>query len=202
MRKTVLLLTLVLTLSFTLSGSAVAAPTVLVDGRQLFFEVPPVIEQGRVMVPIRGIAEALGADVGWESSTKTLELSQGDTTIKLQIGNTQALKNNQRLMLDTVPRIVQNRTLVPLRFISEAFGASVSWDGAAQEVSISRVSGEKPEDSLERQIFELTNSARAEYGLEPFKWDRRLAEVARQHSQDMRDQGFFSHNSPDGDTPL
>lgn len=87
-------------------------------------------------------------------------------------------------------------------FISEAFGASVSWDGAAQEVRISRVSGEKPEEDLERQIFELTNSARAEHGLEPFKWDSRLAEVARQHSQDMRDQGFFSHNSPDGDTPF
>ncbi|NPV92868.1 MAG: hypothetical protein HPY50_19040 [Firmicutes bacterium] len=202
MRKSLTLLVMVLTVFLPLPGSAAAAPVVLVDGQRLLFDVPLVIEQGRVMVPLRGIADALGAKVGWEASTRTIELVQGNTSLRLQIGNLLAMKNDRRLQLDAAPQIINNRTLVPLRFISEAFGASVAWNGATRTVSINRVPDEEPVDSLEKQVFDLANAARAEHGLPPFKWDSRLAEVARQHSRDMRDQGFFSHNSPDGSPPF
>lgn len=203
MRKITVTSLLVLALLLMPLGSTQAVPTVLFEGRPLSFDVPPFIEQGRTLVPLRGISEALGAEVAWDDDTRTVLVVYQTTTIKLQIANPQALKNSQRISLDVAPRIVQGRTMVPLRFVSEAFGASVAWNPNTRSVSIDMpTSDENPSENLEREIFELANSARIERGLKPFKWDERLADVARQHSRDMRDRGFFSHENPDGETPF
>ena len=94
------------------------------------------MKDSRTLVPLRAIAEALGATVGFEDTSKTVTLTRGATTVQLQIGNPKASVNGQPVTLD-VPGIIMNgRTLVPVRFISEAFGAPVNWDDFSRTVSI------------------------------------------------------------------
>lgn len=112
-------------------------PTVYLNGQQLSFDVPPVIYEGRTLVPLRAIFETLGAAVEWDQDTSTVTAERGDTSIKLQIGNAIAYKNGIGFKLDVPGQLVQNRTMVPLRFVSEALGCSVSWNQATYKVEIS-----------------------------------------------------------------
>lgn len=134
---------LVLALAVLILGAlpASAAPRVLLDGAQLSFDVPPVIEQGRTLVPMRAIFEALGAEVGWDGTTRTVTAARGQTTVRLTIGVKTAHKNGAPVTLDAPAKVVNGRTLVPLRFVSEALGCSVQWDAKTQTVTITSASG-------------------------------------------------------------
>ncbi len=109
---------------------------VVLDGQMLQFDVPPVIENDRTLVPLRVIFEALGADVEWNGETQTVTAKRSDTEIKLIIGG-EAYVNGQAVELDVPAKIIEDRTLVPLRFVSEALGCQVDWDGVTRTVSIS-----------------------------------------------------------------
>lgn len=125
------------------------AVKVQLDGRELTLDVPPVIENGRTLVPLRDIAEALGAAVNWEEKTRTVTIKKESTVIKLTIGSNTALKNTERITLDAPAKITGSRTMVPLRFVSEALGVKVQWDPAARLVSLNRpATGEKPGQEL------------------------------------------------------
>jgi len=126
-----------LSLSLPAAAADASAVKVFVDGRQLTFDVPPMIENGRTLVPMRAIFEALGAEVYWDEPEQTVSAFKGDTGIAIQIGNLYANVNNSAIALDVPPKIVNGRTLVPLRFVSEALGCSVNWNGAARTVIIS-----------------------------------------------------------------
>jgi len=135
MRKTLILLcTLLMCLGFTVPS--LAAPTVILDNQRLSFDVPPTIENGRTLVPLRAIFEALGADVEWDGQTRTVTAAKDNIQIKLQIGSTTAYKNDSPVQLDVPAKIINNRTLVPLRFVSEALGAKVDWYGPTQTITI------------------------------------------------------------------
>ncbi|MGC8943760.1 MAG: copper amine oxidase N-terminal domain-containing protein, partial [Caldisericia bacterium] len=103
-------------------------------------EAAPFIKDGRTMVPLRFIAEAFGAQVEWIPETKginiSLELKSAVHTIGLQVGNPTAIVDGQVVTLDVAPVIVNGRTFVPLRFVAEAFGASVDWNSLYQVVTI------------------------------------------------------------------
>jgi len=110
--------------------------SVLLNGEALEFDVPPVTQQGRTLVPLRTIFESLGATVEWDAASSTVKASKGGTTIELPVGRDWAIKNGTRVSLD-VPAVVKDgRTLVPLRFVSEALGTRVDWDGQTRTVSI------------------------------------------------------------------
>lgn len=109
---------------------------VYLDGRQLAFDVEPVIDSGRTLVPLRAIFEAMGARVDWQPSTRTVTAIRGNTTVVMKIGSTQPTVNGKIVNLDVPAKIVKNRTLVPLRFVGEAFGGKVEWDAAARTVRI------------------------------------------------------------------
>jgi len=113
------------------------AISVFVDGSPLTMDVAPLIEQGRTLVPLRAIFEALGATVDWNEATRTVTGKKGATTIKLVVGLESAYVNDKPVTLDVPGRIINGRTLVPLRFVSESLGAGVAWDGAARRVTIS-----------------------------------------------------------------
>lgn len=100
---------------------------VLVNGKELVFDQPPVIEDGRTLVPIRTIFENLGADVMWNDATKTVVAKKDDNTISLTIGSKIMSRGEKRTELDVVAKVINGRTLVPLRAVSEAFDMSVSW---------------------------------------------------------------------------
>lgn len=109
---------------------------VLVDNQEIYFDVPPAIENGRALVPLRAIGEALGALVTWEERSKTVIMAKGNITIKLIIGNNIAYKNTEKVILDAPAKIIRDRTIVPLRFVSEALGAKVRWDSASRLINI------------------------------------------------------------------
>ncbi|MBE3596991.1 MAG: copper amine oxidase N-terminal domain-containing protein [Hydrogenibacillus sp.] len=109
---------------------------VYVNGQPLTFEVAPKIENGRTLAPIRAIAEALGLTVDWNEKTREVTLSNGDKTVTLQIGEPKANVDGQTVTLDVPPTVEQGRTLVPLRFISEALGADVEWVPEGQVVAV------------------------------------------------------------------
>lgn len=129
---------------FCWSPSVTAAPTVILDGRQLSFDVPPAIDNGRTLVPLRSIFEAMGATVTWDQTTYSATAVKGDTTVILRIGSTTPTINGQMKQLDVPAKIVNGRTLAPLRFVGEAFGGSVQWDGANQIISMISSIGTKP----------------------------------------------------------
>jgi len=109
---------------------------VLVDGLPVSFDVKPVLQNGRTLVPFRAIAEALNVAVAWDGATRTVTASGGQTTVRLQIGNSTAYHNDAPVVLDVPPVIAGGRTLIPVRFFSEAFGCKVDWDAAARAVKI------------------------------------------------------------------
>jgi len=134
--KRLLIVAVLLLMVFAMSGSALAAPTVYLDNQQLTFEVQPVIEDGRTLVPLRAIFEAMGATVNWDSNTQTATAQKGTTSVILPIGSLNPTINGQVQQLDVPGKIVNGRTLAPLRFVGEAFGGSVGWNPTTQVVTI------------------------------------------------------------------
>jgi Copper amine oxidase N-terminal domain/WXXGXW repeat (2 copies) len=108
--------------------AADAQAQITVNGSAVDVSPAPIIQAGRVFVPLRGVFEQLGASVVY--SNGTINATGNGRDISLQIGSTQATVNGQPQVIDVAPFIVGESTYVPLRFISEALGDSVSWDDA------------------------------------------------------------------------
>lgn len=85
------------------------------------------LKEGRSLVPFRAIGEALMAQVEWDESARKVTLTLGDKAVQLVIGDSTAYVNGNARTLDVPAMLVENRTMVPLRFISESLGASVQW---------------------------------------------------------------------------
>ncbi len=109
---------------------------VTIDNVLQSYDVMPVIENGRTLVPMRGIFEALGAEIAWDDSTKTVTGKKGDISVSLQIGNNVAKINGEDKTLDVAATIINSRTMVPVRFISEALGCKVEWIADTKTVVI------------------------------------------------------------------
>lgn len=127
---------LVLLFNFSIVFAENSKITVMLDQKEISFDQPPVIDSGRTLVPLRAIFEAFGASVLWNEPTKTVTASKGDIKIILQIGNTKASVNEYPVELDVPAKILNGRTLVPVRFISESLGTNVNWDGSTRTVKI------------------------------------------------------------------
>jgi len=105
-----------------------SSPSIYVNGRLVETETAPIITAGRVMVPLRGVFQAFGAVVIWNSDTKTVICSIGEKRVALRSGSREALVNGKAYRIDAPPVLKNGRVLVPLRFISEALAADVHWD--------------------------------------------------------------------------
>jgi hypothetical protein len=109
---------------------------IFIDGLLLATDVAPVIENGRVLVPFRVIGEALNVNVDWDNLAKTVNASQEGITVSLKIGSKTAYLNQNPVLLDVSPQIIEGRTLIPLRFFGEAFNCQVGWDNNLKEARI------------------------------------------------------------------
>lgn len=92
-------------------------------------DAAPLSRGGRMMLPIRFVAEAFGAAVGWNGDTATATVAAGDTVITVQIGAGQMRVNGNAVPLDTAAFIEGGRTYLPVRAVADALGAAVAWDG-------------------------------------------------------------------------
>jgi hypothetical protein len=136
MKKQTLIVSLVMLFLLFSTGVTKASPIVLLDGQQLSFEVSPTIENGTTLVPMRAMFEPLGATVQWDDYTQTVTADKVGTTIKITLGQAIAYKNGSPVTLQVPAKIIDNRTMVPLRFVSEALGAQVNWDSVTQTITI------------------------------------------------------------------
>lgn len=107
-----------------------------IDKKELAFDVLPIIQNGRTLVPMRAIFEALGADVEWNEETQSITAKGNDITVQMQIGNNILTKNGQNIQMDVSPQIIDGRTMVPVRAVSDSFNVTVDWDGYTQTVSL------------------------------------------------------------------
>jgi len=109
-----------------------------IEGKILGFDVEPIIESDRTLVPLRFIFETLGADVDWEDSTRTAIVQNDEATILFSIDNTTASVNSVTKTMDVPARLVNDKTMVPLRFLSEELGFNVVWDEVTRTATISK----------------------------------------------------------------
>jgi hypothetical protein len=112
---------------------------VVVNGEELYFDVGAYIDaNSRVMTPLRGIAESLGAGVQWDSASGTVRISKEGRLIIFQVGSQVVTVNGDAMEMDTTPVITGGRTMIPARYTGEFLGAEVQWNEALQTVFINR----------------------------------------------------------------
>lgn len=133
----ILCLALVLTAVPVLSAAGNSAPAVFLDGKQLVFEVDPQIIDGSTLVPLRKIFESLGAKVEWEQESKTVTAIKGTSVIVYTVGHDYYTKDGKAATIPVAGQVVDGSTLVPLRFVGEALGATVGWEGSSRTITIS-----------------------------------------------------------------
>lgn len=161
MKKKIITLLLVMVLTFGLTSIAAAADEVKLqfNGKTLPVEVPPVIKSGSTLVPVRAISESLGADVIWDAKTRTVTIVKNSDTIMLTINASDVTKNGKAFNKLEVPaQIINGKTMVPVRFVSEAMGAEVDWDGANRTVKVTfteKKAGMTPEELLEKSTVAM-----------------------------------------------
>ncbi len=257
MKKSVLMLSCAL-LFGSVTANAAKDINVSLNGNQLTFDSQPIIKNDRTFVPMRKIFEDFGMEVEWDDDTKTVCAKGNDSEISLSVGSNEMWVDGKCITLDAVPFVQNDRTLVPLRAISEALKCNVKWDADNFAVIIIGGINAKPsalptavptatptqapsaeptavptqeptatpaqtpsaeptaellatpspttapagERAMEQEVLKLVNQARAENGLNPLSWADDLADIARAHSADMIERGFFSHTNPDGQSPF
>ncbi|MBE3595901.1 MAG: phosphate/phosphite/phosphonate ABC transporter substrate-binding protein [Hydrogenibacillus sp.] len=122
------------------SGTAGAAPlTLIVNGNDVTVDSAPYLKDGRTMVPIKFVSDALGYKIEWLGASKEVKITKGNQTLWLKIGSKTMYADAQKkraVALDTAPEIKDGRTMVPARAITEAFGGTVSWEPTAKVASI------------------------------------------------------------------
>ncbi len=119
-------------------GSSVINVTVNKESVNFAETARPVMLSGRVMVPLRGVVERLGGNVLYDAKSKVVTGAHEGTSnqFRLRVGKPEALLNGKQMDLDAPPRVIAGVTYVPLRFVSEAMGAEVTWDKTRNTVVI------------------------------------------------------------------
>ena len=135
-------------LSITLQ---IGNPIMTVNGQEKEIDpgmgTAPVVINDRTLLPVRAVVEEFGGTASWNESAQEVTLEYGSDTIRLTIGSDAAYLNGESYTLDTAPTIINDRTMLSIRFIAESFGFSVGWNDAEQIVTISGSDGAGAADS-------------------------------------------------------
>ena len=112
--------------------------SIILDDMKIKSDVNPALVNGRTLVPVRLIAENLGATVEWEEKTSTVTITRDEVVIKLRLGEKKMFKNGQEISLDVAAQAVDGRTMLPVRAVGEALSCKINWDGNINAVSIEK----------------------------------------------------------------
>lgn len=134
--KKILTLALVVLMLSMMCVAVSAAPAVTVDGTQVEFDAVPYVENGKVFIPFRKVAEALGISVQWDEETRTVIAMNTETAILIQIDNTFAFVNSNPVTMDAPAIIKEDRTYVSFDFLSANLGVAMAWDEATETVTV------------------------------------------------------------------
>lgn len=122
--------------SCSMQTAAAASVSVTLNGKQLAFDTAPYIENGRVLVPMRGVLESLGYSVHWKEHTQTVVAMKNGMELSLPLNSKSITVNDKQVSIDVPAQLHGSRTFVPLRFLAEYSGADVQWDAASSTVVI------------------------------------------------------------------
>lgn len=137
MRNTRSLTIIMIIILILLSSVSFAEPIMInLDGSQLSMPIDPILHDGRTLVPLRPMFEALGARVDWDNDTRTVTATLDDKIIILQINNKIATVNGNEIELDVAGKLINGSTFIPVRFIAESLGAKVDWNPNSKTVII------------------------------------------------------------------
>jgi len=119
----------------------IGKPYFTVNGKEEPLDTAPIVKDGRTILPIRAMVEALGGTVDWDATEKKVRINLKETTIELWIDNPKAKVNGVEKWIDdsnhdVKPLIINNRIMIPLMFVSENLGCSVDWDAATKTITI------------------------------------------------------------------
>jgi len=117
----------------TIAQSSIA---ITLNGASIPNDVPPTIIDGRTVVPVRAVTEALGANVDWDGATRSVTITRGANIIVMTIDSNSATVDTRATTLDVAPILINDTTMLPIRFIAESFNLDVDWDEADRTVII------------------------------------------------------------------
>ncbi len=130
---------------------------VFVDGQKLSFDQKPVVQNGRTLVPMRAIFEALGSEIEWNQAEKKVTAFWGINRLELSIGSCEiSMGDGSVVTIDVPAQVMNGRTLVPLRAVSQCMGAEVLWDGSAKTININRPAAYNRFYQNSEYLFEYT----------------------------------------------
>ena len=122
------------------------AVKVTVDGQLVDFRgAPPQMQGSRILVPVRGVFEKLGARLSWNPRSLTVTATRGDSTTVVTVGKADATIDGQIANVGTTPILAEGRVMVPLRFLAQALGATVEWMAADRTVVIQTKEAPSPD---------------------------------------------------------
>ena len=162
--------------------------SITVDGEALETDTPAQIIEGRTMVPLRAIFEALGANVEWDGSSKSIRAQKDDVSINMQIDNKTFKVGSEEKEIDVPPLIIEGRTMVPARAVAESLNCEVEWDSVNKSVIITT-----KEDVTTREITtEITTEETTETTTE---------EVTEETSEIVTDEWWIEYFMARDDKP-
>ena len=142
----------------------------LLDEETLSLDVFPEVKNERTMVPIRAVAEALGADVEWGQDTQQIVMTRAGVTVTTTLNSTIATIDDKTVEMDVAPYANNGRTLIPVRYMAEFFGQKVDWDGRMRQVLITEDKSMTEGSNLE--AWALAMGASLNYSNNP--WEAHL----------------------------
>ncbi len=135
-RKTIIATVVLATVAAGLSSLSSPA-SLRIDGQRMISDVPPVTTaKGEAFVPLRIVAETLGADTDYDPKTGTIEMVRANDTLRMRVGDKVATLNGNRMTLKHAPFAVRGRTMVALGVVARAFGTKVRYDGAHAKIDV------------------------------------------------------------------
>lgn len=169
-------------------GGTALADTIIIDGKTL--DVEPVNVDGRLLVPIGYIASSFNASVSYEPTAQMILIRRPDVVINLTIGNSQAMVNAYPIDLGVPAQIFNDRTYVPLSFISTAFGCSVSWDEQTRTATITSPATTEPADTLKQNEIDQK--------LVVSQYIEKLNDVVQEMDKgwDQASESYLKYNAP------
>lgn len=191
---------LIMCLSITLSSvCAINADEnikIYVDGKQVETDQPPVIIDGRTLVPLRAAAEAMGCEVEWNAEEKEITLTKGPKRIFLNIGSSEYFANEKYGggvgEMDTAPAIINGKTMLPIRYVAENYYYDVEWNAEERCIYINNPANSLGDNKYyveENDEDELVGSWYLDYEVKPFSdedtlWTQRIEVYISKNNDD------------------
>ena len=124
--------------------------------KEIKFDTPPIIKEGRTLIPIRALATAYGFEVSWDEETNEVTLTKDGNKIQLRINSREAYVNGEKIELDVPAETYNSRTVIPLKFVAEKMGLNVDWDEETQTIDISDSEDEEVAEDITTTTDEET----------------------------------------------